>query len=267
MESTFSVNVPKVFGVPITDKCHLRCTFCFNSDERFATSTHMDISDFRRIIDWAISQNIEYIDLTPTVGEALLIPNLHEYLDYLDASPIKMYTLITTLAHKNTDALYNRPKLLLEVSLYGGSREQYLEATTRDLFTVVRDNILNLSCHRLNVLKRFSGDITDARLKVILKGMNNIKVLDFSSHRSLVTNTNSCVQKCKFMNEPLLTPKGISLCCIDYTYDQYNIGNIGDELTETYSDIEATIHARQLNCSTACGWYSPWVEGVALDER
>jgi Radical SAM superfamily len=267
MEQTFTVAVPKVFGVPITDKCHLRCHFCFNTDERFASATHMDLDEFKRIIDWAASQHIEFIDLTPTVGEALLIPNLGEYFDYLDASPIKQYTLITTLAHKNIEPLRNRPKLLLEVSLYGGNQAQYKETTGKDVFKLVRSNILTLSTQRINVLKRFPGDLTDSRLNVILRGMGNVKVLDFSSNRPLIIPFNSKIKKCKFMMEPLLTPNGISLCCIDYTYDEYIIGNIGDDVNLVYADIESTIKNKQLNCSTACGWYSPWTADQGLDER
>lgn len=267
MEQTFSVDVPKVFGIPITDKCHLRCHFCFNSDERFSKSTHMSLDDFKRIVDWAVSQQIRFIDLTPTVGEALLIPNLGEYFDYLDASPIQSYTLITTLAHKNIEVLQNRNKLMLEVSLYGGSRQQYQEATGRDAFNLVRSNILALSKQRLNVLKRFPGDITDTRLNVILKGMSNIQILDFSAHRELTIPFNAQVKKCQFMNEPLLTPNGISLCCIDYEYKDYIIGQIGDDINAVYADIESTIKNKQLKCSTACSWYKPWNGDQGLDER
>lgn len=142
MESSFKLDIPSVFGIPITDKCHLRCVSCFNTDERFNTSKHMDIDDFKKIVDWAVSQNVEYIDLTPTVGEALLMTNLNEYFDYLDQSPIKKYILITSLAHKNIDSLLNRPKLLVEVSLYGGNKEQYEEYTKRNVFELVQDNIL-----------------------------------------------------------------------------------------------------------------------------
>ena len=267
MEQTFTVDVPKVFGVPITDKCHLRCHFCFNNDERFSTANHMALDEFKRIIDWAVSQQIEFIDLTPTVGEALLIPNLHEYFDYLDASPIKLYTLITTLAHKNIEPLRNRPKLLLEVSLYGGTRSQYKDTTGKDVFELVRDNIRKLSTQRINVLKRFPGNDIDTRLNIILKGMANVKVLDFSANRDLSIPFNAEVKKCHFMTEPLLTPNGISLCCIDYNYSDYIIGQIGDNIVDVYDDIESTIKNRQLKCSTACGWYRPWVRDQGLDER
>lgn len=268
MESSFKVEVPDIFGIPITDKCHLRCSFCFNNDARFTTSDHMSLADFKRIVDWAVTQGIKYIDLTPTVGEALLMPNLHEYLDYLDASKVESYTLITTLAHKNISAVCNRPKLLLEVSLYGGNREQYKSTTKRDVFELVRKNILTISKNqRLNVLKRFHGDVTDAKLNVIILGMSNIKVKMFSSNRDLAIKFNSEIKKCKFMNEPLLTTRGISLCCIDYDYTQYIIGDIGDDIQEVYADIETTIRSKNLKCSTACGWYQPWVPNSKLCDR
>lgn len=268
MESSFKLEVPKVFGIPITDKCHLRCISCFNTDERFNISKHMNIEDFKKIVDWAVEQKIEYLDLTPTVGEALLMTNLNEFFDYLDQSPIKAYMLITSLAHKNIDVLFNRSKLLVEVSLYGGNKEQYEQYVKRDIFDLVRDNILKLSktsTQRINVLKRFKGKITDKKLRVILTAMQNIVVRDYSKDRGLKIRFNGEIKKCQFMREPLLTPNGISLCCIDYKYTDYIIGKIGDDLNEVYSDIEQTIKEKKLKCSTACDWYSPWIEDRVLD--
>jgi MoaA/NifB/PqqE/SkfB family radical SAM enzyme len=175
VESSFKLEVPRVFGIPITDKCHLRCISCFNTDERFNISKHMNIEDFKKIVDWAVEQKIEYLDLTPTVGEALLLTNLNEFFDYLDQSPIKAYMLITSLAHKNIDVLFNRSKLLVEVSLYGGNKEQYEQYVKRDVFDLVRDNILKLSktsTQRINVLKRFKGKTK----KIIAGKIENLKI-------------------------------------------------------------------------------------------
>lgn len=261
----FSVDIPKVFGIPITDRCHLRCRSCFNSDERFQESTHMEFDDFTRIVDWALNQGVEYLDLTPTVGEALLIPTLSKYLDYLDNSSVIMYTLITSLAHTNIAPLMNRPKMLTEVSLYGGNRDQYLINTNRDVFKLVRDNILVLAKDgRINVLKRFVGDITDSKLNAVM-GLKNVRLLDYSEDRGLVVRFTGDVKKCEFMNEPLLTPSGISLCCIDYDYSNYIIGQIGDDLTEVYNDVENTIRIKKLNCSTGCDWFRPWKGDRGLD--
>lgn len=228
----------------------------------------MNLDEFKKIVNWAISQNIEYVDLTPTVGEALLMPNLNEYFDYLDQSQIKKYILITSLAHKNIDSLLNRPKLFVEVSLYGGNKEQYENYTKRDVFELVRDNILKLSRasdQRLNILKRFKGKITDSKLRVIILAMKNIVVRDYSKERGLKIRFNGEIKKCQFMREPLLTPNGISMCCIDYKYTDYIIGKIGDNLKDVYSDIESTIREKKLKCSTACDWYSPWIEDRVLD--
>jgi hypothetical protein len=268
VESSFKLDIPKVFGIPITDKCHLRCVSCFNTDERFNIAKHMDIDNFKRIVDWAVSQKIEYLDLTPTVGEALLMNNLDEFFDYIDQSPIKKYVLITSLAHKNIDSLLNRQKLLVEVSLYGGNKKQYEDYTKRNVFELVRENILKLSKstdQRVNILKRFKGKITDSKLRVILLSMKNITVRDYSKERGLKIRFNGEIKKCQFMREPLLTPNGISMCCIDYNYTDYIIGEIGDNLENVYSDIEKTIREKGLKCSTACDWYSPWIEDRVLD--
>jgi hypothetical protein len=224
----------------------------------------MDFDEFKTIVDWILGEGVEYLDLTPTVGEALLMPNLSDFLDYLDNSSVTAYTLITSLAHKNIEPLIGRPKLLVEVSLYGGNKQQYQDTTRRDVFDLVRDNMLKLSSQRFNVLKRFKGNITDTKLNVIL-GLNNVKLHDFSTDRGLNIGYNGDVRKCQFMNEPLLTPSGISLCCIDYDYSKYIIGQIGDDMQEVYRDIEQTIKDRKLNCSTACDWFSPWENDRGLD--
>ena len=254
------LGVPKVFCVPITDKCHLRCDFCFNSDEYFSSAKHMAIEDFKRIVDWLISQGITQIDITPAVGEALLIPNLEEFLDYLDSSSISKYLLITSLAVKDIDVLKGRRKLVLEVSLYGGSAQQYLHTTKRDVYNIVAANIEELVPEGITILKRFEGLIKDTRFRILTK-LDSVKLIDYSENRGLNSSGKGDRRKCLFMNEPLVTKKGISLCCKDYKISDLVIGQVGDSLDQVYSKLTL----EDAECSTRCDWFKEWEPSCGLD--
>lgn len=247
--------LPKMFGVPITERCHLRCHFCFNSDEYFKESKHMELEDFKNIVNWLIENNIKHIDITPTVGEALLIPNLGDFLDFLDESVIESYTLITTLT-LDPSALMNREKLNLEISLYGSTKEEYKTVTKKDLFINVMNNIrlLLYNSERFSIIKRYKSD-EDLKLKTLLS-FENINLVELSDNRGLSRKEGNEIKRCKFMNEPVVTSKGLSLCCMDYKSDSLLIGKVGDNLNELYDNLFKTISNNKLECSVNCDWFT-----------
>ncbi len=248
----FRLDVPEMMCVPITDRCHLRCTFCYNTDEYYKTAKHMNIDEFKDIVDWLIREGITHIDITPAVGEALLIPNLYEFLDYLDASHIISYLLITSLAVKDISVLQNRSKLNLEVSLYGESSEQYLKYTKRNVFDLVISNIKILSKEGITILKRFEEPITSTELRLITK-FDNVRLEDYSNNRGLdYASESGEVRKCIFMKEPLVTKRGISLCCKDHKIEDLIIGEVGGNLSDIYNNIKID----NVKCSIACDWYT-----------
>lgn len=254
----FKLDIPKVFCVPVTTKCHLRCSFCFNSDEFYSTAEHQSLEEFKGIIDWLVSQKVEYIDITPAVGEALLIPNLEEYLDYLDNSSIRKYKLITSLAYKNINMLLDRPKLDLELSLYAGTRAGYTEATGRDILPLVIENLKKLYKVKLGVIKRFKEPIIDTTLNTILKFPNYYIIEGYAENRALKYTEKGIPRKCIFMNEPLVSKGKVSLCCMDYKLENLIIGKVGDSLKEIYTSPE-------IRCSDKCDWFKEWQPDNGLD--
>jgi|SaaInlV_165m_DNA_1040744.scaffolds.fasta_scaffold02697_5 hypothetical protein len=247
----FSLKIPKMMCVPITDKCHLRCGFCYNSNDYFKTAKHMDIDEFKDIVDWLISEGISYIDITPAVGEALLIPNLHEFLDYLDNSSIDKYLLITSLAVKDISVLKDRHKIDIEVSLYGENAEQYIKTTGRDVFDLVLPNIKELTKDGITILKRFKEPITSTDLRLITK-FDNVKLVDYSDDRGLeYASKTGEVRECVFMKEPLVTKRGISLCCKDHKIEDLVIGQVGESLKDIYNNISID----DVKCSIECDWF------------
>ena len=58
------MNTPKKFGIWITQRCPMRCSFCPNSDEYFKNGKIMSLEVFKDKVDEIISNGITNIDLT-----------------------------------------------------------------------------------------------------------------------------------------------------------------------------------------------------------
>lgn len=256
------ISRPKKIGVPLTEKCHLRCHFCFNSDQFFEKGKHLDFNEFKRIVDWLVLEGIRIVDLTPVVGEPLAIENLSDYLDYLDSNAnIDEYELFTSLAAEGIERLFGRKKLKLTVSLYGLNEKQYFETTKVKAFKLVKKNlrliVLNKFDKIVNVLQRCL-DVNDAdnELRIYLKitTVFFLKKNYSNSRNNEFAKNDGEILPCKFMHEPIINDKGISLCCMD-SDNKRKIGSVGDSLTSIYENLIEKIEQKKLNCNKTCGWF------------
>lgn len=258
------VSRPERFGVPITEKCHMRCHFCFNTDSYFENGKHLDINIFKNIIDWLIKEGVRKIDLTPMVGEPLLIPNLADYFNYLDsAEQIEEYEIFSSLAANGVDVFFGRKKLKLTVSLYGLNERQFYETTKVRAFGLMKKNmkeiILNKLDKKVNVLQR-CDEVSDPdnELRMYLK-INTVFLLkkNYSKSRSNeFAKGHAEVLPCKFMYEPIINESGISLCCMD-SDNKRKVGAVGDSLDEIYNNLIHIVESKNLNCNKTCGWFEP----------
>lgn len=235
----------------------------------------MDIDTFKTKVDEIISSGIEYIDLTPVIGEVLYIKNLSEYLDYLDnRDEIKRYTFITSLisGEDNIKCIARRPKLKIEISVYGVTEHSYSARTNRkNAFNTFFNNFKTLVMNHHNprdivVINRTNEDLGPILKQSMRRGLKFLLSLctiddDNSSDRpNKLIDTGDDPSLCYYMQEPLMTEKGICFCCMDwnqkYTTDK--------SIVEMYDNTDQVFLQNVKNispvCNSKCGWFAPPVE-------
>ena len=258
------IDVPEKFGIPLTEKCHLRCGFCMNNSDIFKRGKHMSLGDFKEIVNWLTDQGVKKVDLTPIVGEPLLVPHLGKILDFLEDNPrITEYDLFTSLGVTDISSLLGKKKINLFISLYGFNREQFIETTGKNCFDIFLGNmkkiILNKFPKKVIVLQR-CPDISDVnqKLRIYLK----MSTVFYFNHGYMPNRDNKMADKvgealpCNFMYEPVVNQKGLSLCCKDID-DELKIGRLGESLSVIYGDVFEIIKSRELSCNKSCGWFEP----------
>lgn len=135
----------KYINIIITDKCNLECWGCRGSIpevEKYELPT-MSYEDFINTVDRCVDAGICYIDLTPVMGEVLLVKNIHKYLEYLENhNNIKGY-LITTNGTINKVPT-NYKKINLSISLYGSSNSTFKSFTQKNLFEKYKETFKSI---------------------------------------------------------------------------------------------------------------------------
>lgn len=240
------IEIPKTFTINITNKCNLRCNFCFNSDDYYKNGYFMDFETFKKSLNYLKENNISNIDLTPGVGECLIHPEISKFIKYAKSLNFKI-TLISSL-NLNIDNLIDDLKdIELFCSLYGNSNEQYKEVTKTGSFTLVYNNILKLIKNKikLTILKRYNGEINQNLLK--LSKIKLIEIEDVSKNRPLTRNDSiNDYKNCKFLKEPLIFGENMSYCCFDNL--NYNKIKLNKSLKEIYKNLD-------LNFCNGCPWF------------
>lgn len=263
------MNVPTKMGIWITQKCPLRCKFCENSNDYFKQGKIMSLDIFESKVKEVIEAGISYIDLTPIVGEVLLVPNFGDYLDILDSyKEIEKYTFITCLigSKQNIDALRGRPKLELEISLYGLSSDEYKERTNKDTFNTFIKNfkyLVQTFDNSIVIINRTSDPNTKLLkrdmpfiLQFLLKKchIDEQWVDDRSNYTEVMKEKNVEKFRCHFMTEPLLVEDGICFCCMDW--NRKNVSK--NKITELYDEKNFNEKIKENGiCNKKCGWYRP----------
>lgn len=125
----------KYINIIITDKCNLECIGCRGSisDVQKYELPTMKYEEFITIVDKCVSAGVCYVDLTPVIGELLLVKNIHKYLEYLENHDgIKGYLITTNGTISNLPLNYK--KINLSISLYGSSSDTFKAFTQKNLF-------------------------------------------------------------------------------------------------------------------------------------
>lgn len=128
----------------IIGTCQLKCEYCAKD----IFNDYMDLETFKRVVDKCVAFGFKRFELTPTVGDLLLDPELEDKFVYLDSKPIENIFFFTNLLNLNKDIIeiLNRTKKLnIRISLYGDSPVTYKRYTNVDKFNTFIDNLYILS--------------------------------------------------------------------------------------------------------------------------
>ncbi len=244
------MQIPETFTINITTRCNLRCEFCFNSDEYYESSSHLPLDDCLKNVQYLIDNNVKNVDLTPTVGEALMHPDIVEIIKFILDNDLTC-TLITNLTIKMDDELiqlFKHPNFKLFISQYGSDNETYNNVTKSQMYNSFKNNFTKLFKEKvyMNIIDRFNGKI-DPYFKTLFQS-NNINFIQTEIHNRSLVETEIVLnpEKCRFLKEPIINSNLISKCCYDYKSEE-PIGSTSDSLKNIYSNLK-------IECGK-CPWY------------
>ena len=119
-------------GFEVTQRCNLRCVHCYcrqDAGDPGARAAELSFESICRIVDQAAEMGV--ITLTLTGGEPLLRQDLLDIYDYVKSKGIlpTLFTNGTLITPRIADHLAEYPPFLVDVSVYGRTREAYESIT------------------------------------------------------------------------------------------------------------------------------------------
>ncbi|MAK54578.1 MAG: hypothetical protein CML17_01790 [Pusillimonas sp.] len=148
-----SESLGKMINIQASSSCQLKCKGCRGSfDEKFlkeaSKNSFIQDSIFKIIIQKCVESGIQYVELTPAIGDPFLDKNIENKINYLTSLPeIKLIILTTNLLKfdsKLFERLLKNDKIFLNVSIYGTNKKEYENETGRNLFDKFLKNFKTL---------------------------------------------------------------------------------------------------------------------------
>ena len=148
-----SESLGKMINIQASSSCQLKCKGCRGSfDDKFlkeaGKNSFIEDSIFKTIVQKCIQSGIQYVELTPAIGDPFLDKNIENKINYLTSLPeIKLIILTTNLLKFDSELfkrLLKNNKVFLNVSVYGVDEKTYEEETGRNLFNKFFKNFKTL---------------------------------------------------------------------------------------------------------------------------
>ena len=254
-----TVNLEKEINIQITAKCPLKCKFCARSwiPEKDLNSIQqtptMGINTFKLVVEECIKAGKTIFGLTPRMGDLFTDKDIMEKLRYLNDHPKVEYFFFATnlinISGEQIQEILTFKKLYLEISLYGYTKEMFLDVTGKDLYEIFLKNLNLLSFFMRNekypnikFYVRWGREKIENPLKRILL---QLEIINSSSvcydeidnfnfgglipEGSLENEHPSCNKKgiCPTAYTGCILPNGdYNLCYMNDVYNALTIGNI-----------------------------------------
>jgi MoaA/NifB/PqqE/SkfB family radical SAM enzyme len=185
-------------GMEITHRCNLRCVHCYcrkDADDKEARDAELSYDEICGIVDQIVQEGCLYFQLTG--GEPLLRRDFIDIYDYCRDKGLLviLFTNGTLITRRVADHLARRPPLLVEVSLYGATKEVYESVTgvpgsyekclngvkllvDRGIKLVLKSPMMTLNVAELDALKQLAANLGvdfyfDVQLHPRLNGMDD----------------------------------------------------------------------------------------------
>lgn len=137
------MRIPPRIQFHTTNRCQLNCKFCAIDHE--ADETFMLMGNFKSFAKKCIAYGIREYELTPIVGDPMLDVFLLKRIKFLNQygiSKILFYTNLIRYGEIEEILLYE--KVEVNISVYGGNREEYMKNTRCDFYDIFKMNLNKL---------------------------------------------------------------------------------------------------------------------------
>lgn len=175
----------KLISIVTISNCNLNCSFCRGGIKKDLLSEYskykvMSTLEFQDIVLRCIESGIQFFDLTPAIGEPFLDKTLISKLEFLESQKeVVEYTFTTNLLIVSADdvkQISKFKKLILDVSLYGETEEEYLTNTNKNQYNLLLEKLemLYVECNDLKI--RFIQRCSLTRDTQLTKYINSFRI-------------------------------------------------------------------------------------------
>jgi hypothetical protein len=120
---------PYSININVIENCLFDCIFCQNKNQ-FSKFKIMDLEIFKNLVNIIVEAGIYYIEVTPTRGDFLNIPNFLEYVEFLENHPkVKIYHFFTSFSY-----IYNQEKENQLIQFYKFAKKARIVASYYGVF-------------------------------------------------------------------------------------------------------------------------------------
>ena len=178
---------PKGAWLTLNRDCNLRCKWCYAQDTGFHVSQSMRLEDAYKAIDIIADLEIESVSIIG--GEPTIYEHLFEVLEYCESK--KIGSVLVTNGLKLRDKAYVQ-KLKdagiggIYLAVKGGTKEEYISVTGRDVFSEIIDAIETV--REMKIGYQISYVVSDKNIEMLHKTLKGLQVLKCSPDDSIEVN-------------------------------------------------------------------------------
>lgn len=243
--------IPKIAVIELTNNCYYNCTFC-NKDK--GKMNQMPFETFKVIVNKYIELGVESFELTPTIGDAVVLKDFNKYINYVLSKNKKVF-FFTSLGTLDFDPEFlknifpQHKDFYAVISVYGLTFKAFNKVTTSPLhiFKLFKKNLLYILNEFKNTNRTLIFRNRNKNDEVFFKQLSikykcdNFRFETFSgdsncTDKSLIQERDNIC--CNFIINPGCDIHGNIKGCMYGGYDNnFIIGNVfTDDLNEIYSN-------------------------------